>query len=106
MLKLKLHWQIVIALVLAVLAGSLSGTDTSLFGIRLYDAYAFVGTLFLNALKMLIVPLIASSIVVGIAPEFAVDEVPTVFYILDIIGIVISGIACSSCVASTRNAWR
>ncbi len=65
--KLKLHWQIVIALILAVLAGSFTGTDGSLFGLVFYDAYAFVGTLFLNALKMLIVPLIASSIVVGIA---------------------------------------
>jgi Na+/H+-dicarboxylate symporter len=63
----KLHWQILIALVLAVIAGQLTGMDTSLFGLRFYDIYAFLGTLFLNALKMLIVPLILSSIITGVA---------------------------------------
>ena len=66
-MKLKLHWQILIALVLAVIAGTLTGTDSSLFGITFYSVYLFIGTLFLNALKMLIVPLIVSSIIVGIA---------------------------------------
>jgi len=65
--KLKLHWQLLIALGLAVIAGMLSGTEAGLLGIRFYDMYAFIGTLFLNALKMIIVPLIVSSIVVGIA---------------------------------------
>jgi proton glutamate symport protein len=63
----KLHWQILIALVLAVIAGQLTGMDASLFGLRFYDIYAFLGKLFLNALKMLIVPLILSSIITGIA---------------------------------------
>jgi len=67
MMKLKLHWQILIALVLAVIAGTLTGADGSLFGITFYSVYEFIGTLFLNALKMLIVPLIVSSIIVGIA---------------------------------------
>jgi Na+/H+-dicarboxylate symporter len=67
MMKLKLHWQILIALVLAVVAGSLTGTDGSLFGITFYSVYLLIGSLFLNALKMLIVPLIVSSIIVGIA---------------------------------------
>jgi Na+/H+-dicarboxylate symporter len=63
----KLHWQILAALVLAVIAGQLTGVDGSLFGLRFYDIYAFLGKLFLNALKMLIVPLILSSIITGIA---------------------------------------
>jgi len=67
MTKLKLHWQILIALLLAVIAGSLAGTDATLFGMRFYAVFDFIGTLFLNALKMLIVPLVASSIIVGIA---------------------------------------
>jgi Na+/H+-dicarboxylate symporter len=67
LLKLKLHWQILIALALAVIAGSLTGTEASLFGVVFYDVYNFIGTLFLNALKMIIVPLIVSSIIVGIA---------------------------------------
>jgi len=65
--KLKLHWQIAIALVLAVIAGFITGKDMGIGGFTFYNAYAFVGTLFLNALKMLIVPLIASSIIIGIA---------------------------------------
>lgn len=66
-MKIALHWQILIALALAVVAGSLTGTDGALFGIRFYDVYGFFGTLFLNALKMLIVPLIMASIVSGMA---------------------------------------
>lgn len=65
--KLKLHWQILIALVLAVVAGLASGRDAGLFGITFFSLYSFFGQLFLNALKMLIVPLIVSSIIVGIA---------------------------------------
>ncbi|NOZ11472.1 MAG: dicarboxylate/amino acid:cation symporter [Gammaproteobacteria bacterium] len=63
---MKLHWQIVIALVLAVLAGWFTGKDASVFGVTFYSVYAFLGALFLNALKMLIVPLIAASIITGI----------------------------------------
>ncbi len=64
-LSLQLHWQIVIALVLAVFAGILSGEEAGLFGVSFYSVYDFFGSLFLNALKMLIVPLIVSSIIVG-----------------------------------------
>jgi len=53
--------------VLAVIVGHLTGMDTSVLGIRFYDIYTFLGTLFMNALKMLIVPLIVSSIITGIA---------------------------------------
>lgn len=67
MLKIKLHWQILIALGLAVIAGLITGKDAGLFGVSFYSIYEFFGTLFLNALKMLIVPLIVSSIIVGIA---------------------------------------
>lgn len=66
-MKLKLHWQILIALGCAVIAGYLSGTDTAIFGITLFAIYGFIGTLFLNALKMIIVPLVVSSIITGIA---------------------------------------
>jgi Na+/H+-dicarboxylate symporter len=53
--------------VLAVIVGHLTGMDGSILGIRFYDIYTFLGTLFMNALKMLIVPLIVSSIITGIA---------------------------------------
>lgn len=67
MLKLKLHWQIVIALILAVIVGTLTGIDAGVFGVTFYSIYEFFGTLFLNALKMLIVPLVVSSIISGMA---------------------------------------
>ena len=66
LLELKLHWQILIALGLAVMAGSLTEVSSGLFGVRFYEVYDFLGTLFLNALKMLIVPLITASIITGV----------------------------------------
>jgi len=67
MTKLKLHWQILIALILAAIAGSLAGKDSAILGVTFYSVFDFIGTLFLNALKMLVVPLVVSSIIVGIA---------------------------------------
>jgi Na+/H+-dicarboxylate symporter len=67
MKNLALHWQILIAIVAAVIAGTLTGTDAAIFGVSFYSIYQFVGTLFLNALKMIIVPLVLSSIITGIA---------------------------------------
>jgi Na+/H+-dicarboxylate symporter len=59
MLKIKLHWQILIALLVAVIYGMFF-TD--------YVSYVtWMGELFLRALKMIIVPLILTSIVSGVA---------------------------------------
>lgn len=66
-LKLKLHWQILIALGLAIAVGLVVGREAGVFGITFYSIFEFLGKLFLNALKMLIVPLIVSSIIVGVA---------------------------------------
>ncbi len=66
-MKLKLHWQILIALGCAVVAGYLSGKDAAIFGVTLFAIYSFIGALFLNGLKMIIVPLVVSSIITGIA---------------------------------------
>jgi proton glutamate symport protein len=59
---MKLHWQIAIALALALAAG-ISFGEAPWF----LQACSFVGTIFLNALKMLIVPLIVSAIICGLA---------------------------------------
>lgn len=67
MTRLALHWQIFIAILLAVAAGWLGGEQAAIGSLQLVAAYDFIGTLFINALKMLIVPLIASSIIVGVA---------------------------------------
>ncbi len=66
-MQLKLHWQILIALLLAVFVGWLVSPETSLLGVSLVSVFDFVGKLFLNALKMIIVPLIVSSIIMGVS---------------------------------------
>ena len=57
-LKLKLHWQILIALVLAVLFGYYMPQNV------IYISW--MGDIFLRALKMVIIPLIFSSIISGV----------------------------------------
>ena len=59
MFKIKLHWQILIALVLAILFG--------LFLTAYVKYVTWIGDLFLRALKMIIVPLILTSIISGVA---------------------------------------
>ena len=67
MKRIPLHYQILVALLLAVLVGSTTTNETRLLGLNLEGAFSFVGDLFLRALKMLVMPLIASSIIAGIA---------------------------------------
>lgn len=67
-LRLDLHWQILIALVLGVGAGLLWPLDPSpAAGLQPADAFEFVGQLFLRGLRMVIVPLVAASIITGVA---------------------------------------
>lgn len=63
--KIALHWQILIALFLAVLTGLILEPSFTLFGVSFLSVLVFFGTLFLNALKMLIVPLVMASIITG-----------------------------------------
>ncbi len=57
-LKLKLHWQILIALILAVFFGYYIPQGV--------EYIAWMGDIFLRALKMVIIPLIFSSIISGV----------------------------------------
>jgi len=73
MRKPALHWQILIAIVLAGIVGSIvkqyttEAVTPSLLGVSFVSVFEYVGAIFLNALKMIIVPLITSSIIVGVA---------------------------------------
>ena len=58
-LKIQLHWQILIALVLSIIYG--------IFFKDHIHYIAWLGEVFLRALKMIIIPLILSSIVSGVA---------------------------------------
>ena len=69
MMKLKPHWQIIVSLGLAIFLGYLFrqfGKDSGMVtgSIRLFTV---LGDLFLGLLKMIIVPLVASSVISGIA---------------------------------------
>jgi len=64
--KLAIHWKILIALILGAVIGYFS-SGVSIGDVALVAVFDFIGQLFLNALKMLIVPLIASSIALGVA---------------------------------------
>lgn len=94
---LALHWKILIALILGVVAGYFS-SDFSIAGISLLSVYEFVGQLFLNALKMLIVPLIASSIAIGVAGLGNTNSLGTLglktlgFYVLTISFAILVGL--------------
>lgn len=57
-----LHWQILLGIVLGLLAGAISGSVSTVDGVDL-QSYAFLGGLFMQALKMLIIPLIVTSII-------------------------------------------
>ena len=65
--NLALHWQIAIALALAALLGTFVSADAEIAGVQVLIVLGFIGTLFLNALKMVVVPLIIASIIVGVS---------------------------------------
>ena len=77
---MKLHWQILLAIVLAVavafwlraVGGVADGSEGALAG-GLLALCRLLGGVFLNALKMVIVPLIVSSVISGIASLGAVS---------------------------------
>ena len=72
MKRIALHWQIVIALALAFAIGlwanfETEGMDEKPFWFGELEYYAnFVGKTFLNALKMMVIPLVTTSIIAGI----------------------------------------
>jgi proton glutamate symport protein len=63
----KLHWQILLAILLAVVVGVLVEPHHGIGQFTFIALFDFLGTLFLNALKMIVVPLIVSSIICGVA---------------------------------------
>ena len=68
-LKLKLHWQILLSLGLSIIISTifilLDAQDSAVAG-TFNDTCNFVGKMFLNALKMIVVPLITASIITGL----------------------------------------
>ena len=106
MKKLALHWKILIALCLAFMVGlwanfsteNISEKPTWFYNIHYFSN--FFGTLFLNALKMLVIPLVMTSIICGVArvgkdKDFGRLGIKTIlFYSLTGLLAVIVGILC------------
>ena len=95
--KLAIHWKILIALVLGAVAGYFSN-GVNIGGVSLVSVYDFAGQLFLNALKMIIVPLIASSIALGVAGLGNTNSLGSMglktllFYVLTITAAILAGL--------------
>ena len=60
-------WSVMLAIVLAMIIGPLVGVEGSFWGIRPYAIFEVLGTIFINALTLVVVPLVSSSIISGIA---------------------------------------
>ncbi|HUD01002.1 MAG TPA: dicarboxylate/amino acid:cation symporter [Rhabdochlamydiaceae bacterium] len=65
--KSSLLIQVLIAIALAMVIGGLSNPDSQVFGVPYIKLFGFLGQLFLNALTLLVVPLVGASIVNGIS---------------------------------------
>lgn len=60
-------FKVLLAMGLAVAAGFATGPNREFFGVPFLSIYSLIGQLFLNALTLVVVPLVASSIITGAA---------------------------------------
>ncbi len=60
-------WQVLVAIVLAIAVGAFSKQDSTFLGIAYIKLFAFLGQVFLNALTLLMIPLVSSSVIFGIS---------------------------------------
>jgi Na+/H+-dicarboxylate symporter len=65
--KHKKPWTVFVAIILAAIFGSVMGKEAGLLGVSFYSIFDTLGTIFLNALTLVVVPLVSSSIISGIA---------------------------------------
>lgn len=57
--------KVFIAIILAIIAGWITGADQTFFGVPYLKMYSLIGQLFLNALYLIAVPLVTASIILG-----------------------------------------
>jgi len=83
MKKLAMHWQILLAIILATSLGLIFKQIVASVGVEsdavkfiayTTDTGKFLGNLFMRALKMIIVPLVVSSIIAGLASLAGLDR--------------------------------
>lgn len=88
----RLHWQVFIAILLGTATGLIVGTPAS-------DAIGWLGDLFMRLLRMIIVPLVLTSIISGVASLGGARELGRLFgktfgyYILSSLLAVLTGLA-------------
>ena len=97
-MKNSIFLKVFVAIILAVIAGWLTGSDKELLGIPYVKIYSFIGQLFLNALNLVVVPLVSASIIMGTSrmgsePSFGILGAKTFgFYILTSFFAVVIGL--------------
>lgn len=98
--KNKSPWKVFAAIVLAFIVGNLTGTKAEIFGISYYSIFDLLGTLFIHALTLIVVPLVLSSIISGISriggdASFKKIGLKTLaFYIITSLSAVLIGLLC------------
>lgn len=65
--KKKSPWAVLIAIVLAFIVGNLTKTNAGIMGVTFYSLYDLIGKLFIQSLTLVVVPLVGSSIITGMA---------------------------------------
>jgi Na+/H+-dicarboxylate symporter len=98
--KKKGPWVVFAAIFLAFIVGNLTGTESRIFGITYYSIFDLIGTLFIRALTLVVVPLVLSSIVTGVArvgsdKSFKSISIKTLgFYVVTTLSAVLIGLFC------------
>ncbi len=94
-------FQVIVASLAAVIVAKLTGPDYQVLGVPVVRIYDLIGRLFLNALSLVVVPLVASSIITGTARigrenAFGVIGKATfgIFFLTAVLAIT-TGIACA-----------
>jgi Na+/H+-dicarboxylate symporter len=99
-MKNKVLIKVFAAIFLAVGAGLWSGADKALGGVPFVQLYNLIGQLFLNALTLVVVPLVSSSIIVGAARMGSEGALGTLgyktfsYFILTMVLAVVVGLVC------------
>lgn len=91
----RLHWQVFIAMGLGVITGLLFGESAA-------DAIGWIGDLFMRLLRMIIVPLVLTSIIAGVASVGAGRDIGRLFgktlgyYVLSSLLAILVGLALAN----------
>lgn len=104
-MKLQLHHQIFIAILLGAVFGAFTNSDGSLLGLPVLPIYSTLGELFLNALKMVVIPLVMTAIIsslIGLGQDSALGRLglKTIsFYIITSLVAILIGVALVNLIA-------